>query len=83
MEGKTIQVFTYPTGGIGKPSRSCISGAAPTFFRSGHDSEINDSVGPSAWQGLDLGNIEVRVNIGSLIVPSGIIRQDAGTGLEV
>ena len=82
MEGRTIQVFTYPARGY-LSAISCMSDAAPTFFRSGHDSKINDSVGPSAWQGLDLGNIEVRVNIGSLIVPSGIIRQDAGTGLEV
>ena len=54
-----------------------------TFFRSGHDSEINKSVGPSARQALDLGNIEIRANVGSLEVPSGVIHQNTSTGLEV
>ena len=50
-------------------------------MRSGHDSEINRPVGLGVGQALDLGNIEIRVDLGTLVVSSSIVYQDACTRL--
>lgn len=56
---------------------------APTFFRSGHNGAINDPVGLSFRQALDLGNVEVGVDFGCLIFSLGVVRQDTSARLEI
>ena len=51
-------------------------------MRSGHDSEIDAPVGLTVGQALDLGNVEIRIDLGALIVSSRIIRQDTGARLK-
>ena len=63
--------------------RDILATLPRTLFRSGHDSWINDSVGPvRVRQGLYLGNIEIRIGLDALVFPSSIINQNAGTRLQ-
>jgi hypothetical protein len=52
-------------------------------LRSGYDGKVDASVELSVGQTLDLGNVEIRVDLGAFIIPSGIICQDAGARLEM
>ena len=54
-----------------------------TFFRSGYDGEVDGPVGLGVGQALDLGNVEVGVDLSALVLSISVVRQDASARLGV
>ena len=53
-----------------------------TFFRGGHDGAVNDPVGLSVGQALDLGDVEVGVDTGALVSSLCVVHQDTSARLK-
>jgi hypothetical protein len=54
-----------------------------TFFRSGYDGEVDGPVVLGVGQALDLGNVEVGVDVGALVLSISVVRQDPSARLAV
>ena len=81
VEGKTIQVLTYPVWDNGSPYRKIRLPLLRTFFGSIDDGEIDVPVPLGVGQLLDLGNVEVGVDFGALVFSLCIVRQETNARL--
>ena len=78
-----IQVLAYPGYDNCQPCREIRLLLLRTFFCSGYDGEVDGPVGLGVGQALDLGNVEVGVDLSALVLSISVVRQDPSARLGV